>query len=133
MGDRHRLSRRSTSRGRRDTQLGRHHCGARGLVRLSSAGHMRVGVVPAGLLFVALGLALASAPRRALLRSLLALLLTSGVFSFVPPREAWLEALFFGCWAAVAATAAVALFVRKLSVAAALLLSIDAGMWASLV
>jgi hypothetical protein len=94
---------------------------------------MRVGLVPAALLFVALGLALASAPRSARPWSLLALVTTSGVFTFVPTPQAWLDGAFLGCWIAVVATAATVLLVRGLGLFAALLLSIDAGVWASAV
>ena len=93
---------------------------------------MRAGVVPAGLLFVALGLALAFAPRSARAASLLALVATLGVFSFVPAPQAWLEGVFLGCWIAVIATAA-SVHLRGFSLFAALVLSVDAGIWASAV
>jgi hypothetical protein len=93
---------------------------------------MRVGVVPAALLFVALGLALAFAPRSARAASLLALIATLGVFTFVPTPQAWLEGVFLGCWIAVIATAA-SVHLRGLGLLAALVLSVDAGIWASAV
>ena len=93
---------------------------------------MRLGVVPAALLFVALGLALAFAARRARAASLLALAATLAVFSVVPVPQARLEAIFLGCWIAVIATAA-SVHLRGLGLFAALLLSVDAGIWASAV
>ncbi len=94
---------------------------------------MRVGGVPAALLFVALGLALASAPRNARPWSLLALVATLGVFTFVPLPQAWLESVFLGCWIAVIATAATVHLVRGLGLLAAVVLSVNAGIWASAV
>jgi len=92
---------------------------------------MRAGVVPAALLFVALGLALASTHRGARAASLLALVATLAVFSFVRLPQYWLDAVFWGCWLAVIATAASVHFARRLAPIAALALSIDAGIWAS--
>jgi hypothetical protein len=93
---------------------------------------MRLGVVPAALLFVALGLALAFAARSARVASLLALVATLAVFTFVPVPHAWLERVFLGCWIAVIATAA-CVHLRRLGLFAALVLSVDAGIWASVV
>ena len=94
---------------------------------------MRGGVVPAALLFVALGLALAFAPRSSRAPSLVALLATLAVFSFVPAPQAWLEETFFGCWLAVLATAASVHLGRGLGRCAAIVLSVNAGIWASAV
>jgi hypothetical protein len=89
--------------------------------------------VPPALLFVALGLALAFAPRKAWAPSLLALLATLGAFTFLPVPQSWLEAVFLGCWISVIATAASVHLVRGLSPRAALALSFNAGVWASVV
>jgi hypothetical protein len=94
---------------------------------------MRGGVVPPALLFVALGLALAFAPRRAWAPSLLALLASIGAFTFLPVPHAWLEGVFLGCWISVVATAASVHLIRGLSVRAAFALSLNAGVWASAV
>jgi hypothetical protein len=94
---------------------------------------MRGGVVPPALLFAALGLALAFAPRRAWAPSLLALIATLGAFTFVPVPEVWLEGIFLGCWISVIATAASVHLVRGVSPRAALALSFNAGVWASAV
>lgn len=94
---------------------------------------MRGGAVPAALLFVALGLALALAPRRSRAPSLLALLATLAIFSFLPAPRAWLEGIFFGCWLAVLVTAASVHLGRGFGRSAAILLSVNAGIWASAV
>jgi len=94
---------------------------------------MRGGVVPPALLFVALGLALAFAPRSAWAPSLLALLATLGAFTFLPVPRDWLEGVFLGCWISVIATAASVHLVRGLSGRVALALSLNAGVWASAV
>jgi hypothetical protein len=94
---------------------------------------MRGGVVPPALLFAALGLALAFAPRSAWTPSLLALLATLAVFAFLPVPRAWLEAAFLGCWISVIATAASVHFVRGVSTRMALALALNAGVWASTV
>lgn len=94
---------------------------------------MRGSVAPAALLFVALGLALAFAPRSARASSLLALVATLSIFSFVPTPSTWLEAAFVGCWLAVIATAASVHLGGGLGRYAALVLSVNAGIWASAV
>jgi hypothetical protein len=94
---------------------------------------MRGGVVPPALLFVALGLALAFAPRSAWAPSLLALFATLGALTFLPVPQVWLEGVFLGCWISVIATAASVHLVRGLSPRAALALSLNAGVWASAV
>jgi hypothetical protein len=94
---------------------------------------MRGGVVPPALLFVALGLALAFAPRRALTPSLLALFATLGAFTFMLVPRLWLEPVYLGCWISVIATAASVHLIRGISSWAAIALSVNAGMWASAV
>lgn len=94
---------------------------------------MRAGVVPISLLFVALGLALASAPRRVRISSLLVFVATLGAFSPLRTPQAWLEFVFLGCWLAVIATAVSVHFASALGLFAALVLSVDAGLWASAV
>jgi hypothetical protein len=94
---------------------------------------MRGGVVPPALLFVALGLALAFAPRGARAPSLLALFASLGAFSFLSVRQGWMEGVFLSCWISVIATAASVHLVRGLSSGAALALSFNTGVWASAV
>jgi len=88
---------------------------------------MRSEIVPAALLFLALGLALASAPRRVRAPSLVALVATLIIFGLWRIPEAWLEAAFLGCWLAAIATAASVHLGARLGLFAALVLSVDAG------
>jgi len=67
-------------------------------------GHMRGGVVPPALLFLALGLALAF-PRAVLGAKLACLLATPGAGAFVPVPQAWLEGVFLAFWVSVIVTA----------------------------
>jgi hypothetical protein len=94
---------------------------------------MRGGVLPPALLFAAFGLALAFAPRRAWLPSLLAVLAALGACAFVRVPDNWLEGVFLGCWISVIVTAASVHLTRGLSPHAALGLAVNAGVWASLV
>jgi hypothetical protein len=94
---------------------------------------MRAGVAPAALLFMALGLALAFAPRSVRAPSLFVLCAASGAFAFLPPPQAWLERAFLGCWLSVIATAATVYLAREMSLLAAVGLSLNAGIWASAV
>jgi hypothetical protein len=66
---------------------------------------MRGGALPPALLCVALGLALAFAPRQGWRPSLNALAVTAiALAAPVPPG--WLEGVFLGCWMSLAASAA---------------------------
>jgi hypothetical protein len=94
---------------------------------------MRGGATPPALLFAALGLGLAFTPRDAWAPSLLAVLVTLVALLFVPIPRAWLEGVFLGCWISVIVTAASVHLARRLSGRAALLLSINAGIWATAV
>jgi hypothetical protein len=91
---------------------------------------MRGGATPPALLFAALGLALAFAPRSSWTPGLLALLATLVALTFLPVPRVWLEGIFLGCWISVIATAG-SMHFRRLSRYAALTLSINAGIWAS--
>jgi hypothetical protein len=94
---------------------------------------MRGGAVPPILLFLALGLALAFAPRNARLPSLLAVLATTAAFSLLPLPRVWIEGIFLGCWISVIATAASVHIPRGIGRFAALAISINAGVWGSAV
>jgi hypothetical protein len=94
---------------------------------------MRGGVVPPALLFLALGLAVAFSPRRAWGPTLLALLATLGAGAFVHIPQAWLEGVFFVFWISVIVTAASVHVGRGLKPWAAVVLSINAAVWASAV
>jgi hypothetical protein len=90
---------------------------------------MRGGVLPPALLFSALGLALAFAPRIALAPSVLALVFGLAVSSFVPLPRPCLEAAFLGCWISVIGTAASVHLRGGLHPRAAAALSLNAGLW----
>ena len=92
---------------------------------------MRGGVLPPALLFSALGLALAFAPRRAWASSLLALLAAIGVVIFLPIPQGWLEGVYLAFWMSVTATAASVHLVHGVGRWVALALSLNAGVWAS--
>ena len=95
---------------------------------------MRGGALPPALLFVALGLSLAFAPRRARVPGLLALLASVGAFSFMPIPQSWLEGVYLAFWTSVIATAASVHFVRGLALpSVAPALALNAGIWASAV
>jgi len=94
---------------------------------------MRGGVVPPALLFLALGLALAFAPRRVWGPSFLALLATLGAGAFVRVPQSWLEGVFFSCWVSVVVTAASVHLGRGLKPWVAVALSLNAAVWASAV
>jgi hypothetical protein len=94
---------------------------------------VRDGVLPPALLFAALGLALGLAPRNAWRPSLLSLLASIAAVSAVPIPRTWVEGVFFGCWISVIATAASVHLDRRMSLPAALALSLNAGIWASAV
>ncbi len=89
--------------------------------------------MPPALLFLALGLALAFSPRRAWGPSLLALLATLAAGDFVRVPQTWLEGVFFACWLSVIVTAASVHIHRGLKAWAAVVLSINAAVWASAV
>jgi hypothetical protein len=94
---------------------------------------MRSGTIPVALLFLALGLALASAPRQARVPSVLVLVATSALFSCSSVPRGWLDAVFLGCLISVIGTAASVHLVGGLGARAALVLSLNAGMWAGAV
>jgi hypothetical protein len=90
---------------------------------------VRGGALPPALLCTAVGLALAFAPRRAWLPSLLTLTMTTVLLAAVPIPRGWLESVFLGCWASVAATAATVQLPRGMTASGAVCLSFNAGLW----
>jgi hypothetical protein len=89
--------------------------------------------VPPALLFLALGLALAFAPRSAWVPSLLALLAALAAFAFVPVPHAWIEGVFLGCWISVVVTSASVHLAHGVRPRVAIALSLNAGLWSSVV
>jgi hypothetical protein len=94
---------------------------------------MRSGTIPAALLFLALGLALAIAPRHARAPSVLVLFAGSAAFTCVSLPRGWLDVVFLGCLISVIGTAASVLLVGRIAAGSALVLSLNAGMWAGAV
>ena len=94
---------------------------------------MRGGPLPPALLCAAVGLALAFAPRRTWVPSVVTLITTTSALAALSiPRE-WLEGVFLGCWASVAATAATVHLTRRLTARRAVVLSLNAGFWSGAV
>jgi hypothetical protein len=94
---------------------------------------MRGGVLPLGLLFAALGLALGCAPRGDWRPGFLALLGILGAFAFLPVPKIWLEGVYLACWTGVIATALSVYFIHRSGRWVALALSLNAGIVASAV
>ena len=94
---------------------------------------MRGGVLPPALLFAALGLALAFAPRAAWIPSMITLAITLAAVTWVPIPQNALEWAFLVCWISVAGTAASVHLSRRINLCGALALSLNAGTWASVV
>ena len=90
---------------------------------------MRGGALPPALLCGAIGLALAFAPRRAWLPSLVTLAIATAALAVLLIPRKWLEGVFLGCWVSVAATAATVHLPRGLTVRSAVALSLNAGVW----
>jgi len=94
---------------------------------------VRGGTLPPGLLFAALGLALAFAPPRIRIWSLIALVATLAGLSQIAIPWNWLEIAFLGCWVSTAGTAAAVHLPRGLGWGNGLTLAFNAGLWASAV
>jgi hypothetical protein len=90
---------------------------------------MKGGALLPALLYTALGLALAFAPRGAWRPSLVALTMTTSVLAIVPIPRGWLENIFLGGWISVAASAATVYLPRGLNSGGAFALSVNAGLW----
>ena len=90
---------------------------------------MRGGALPPALLCAALGLALAFAPRRTWVPSVVTVTTTTSALAALSIPGEWLEGVFLGCWASVAATAATVHLSRGLTARCAIVLSLNAGVW----
>ena len=93
---------------------------------------MRGGVLPPALLFAALALALAFAPRRAVLSIVVAAIGALVVSRLAIPVR-WQEAVFLGCWASIALAAAAVHLPRGIGPHLAPLLGLNTGLWAGAV
>lgn len=90
---------------------------------------MRGGALPPALLAVALGFALAYAPRRSLAPCLAAFAVVAGLASLLRPGPLWTDVAFYGCWSSVVVTALSVHLPSRLSRSGALVLSLNAGAW----
>jgi hypothetical protein len=82
---------------------------------------------------VALGLALAFAPRRVWRLSLMTLTVTATCLATAPVPRGWLDWVFLGCWLSVAATAATVHLLGGLRPRWAFAASLNAGFWSGAV
>jgi hypothetical protein len=94
---------------------------------------MRSGILSAALLFAALGLALASVPRRAWILCFGMTIAGIGASSLVPFSRNLLEGAFLASWISVITTAVTVYLRGGLPRSAALALSLNAGYWGSTV
>jgi hypothetical protein len=94
---------------------------------------MRGGALPAALLCGAVGLAIAFAPRRAWLPSVVILTATVFIAGTVPFGAGGLETVFLGCWTSVAASAVTVHLPCGLDSRGALALSLNGGFWSGAV
>ncbi|MDB5704069.1 MAG: hypothetical protein JWN66_1185 [Sphingomonas bacterium] len=94
---------------------------------------MRGGSLPPALLFAALGLVLAFAPRRAALFAIGASAAVAIGVAVAPIPGAWREGVFLMCWASLLATAAGVHLPRGVPAAAFIAAAINAGIWAGAV
>ena len=94
---------------------------------------MRGGALPPALLFAALGMALAFAPRRIRFWAALAAAAPALLMSFVPFSQQWADPLFLGCWITVLASAGSVHLPGGLGPRLAMLLALNVGVWAGAV
>jgi hypothetical protein len=90
---------------------------------------MRGGALPPALLFAALGLALAFAPRRAYGWAILAMVLPALAVSFVPIGTQWADAMYMGCWISLLVAALSVHLPRSRVPWLMILLALDVGFW----
>lgn len=94
---------------------------------------MRGGALPPALLCAAVGLALSFAPRQARIWAIALMAVAALAFTFAPISDAWRETVFLGCWlSAVLACASVHL-PKGLPTTLAVVLGLNAGVWAGAV
>jgi hypothetical protein len=72
---------------------------------------------------------LAFSPRRAWPVSIALLVTSTIVIVLIAVPQTWMEGVFLGCWISIVATAAAVHAPKGLSVAAAVALSVNAGIW----
>ena len=94
---------------------------------------MRGGALPPALLAAALGFALAFVPKKAVLPSVAVFACVAVAASLVRITPAWVDAIFYGCWASVIVTALCVHIRKPPPLVAVLALSANAGLWAGAV
>lgn len=94
---------------------------------------MRGGALPPALLCAALGLALASADRKALQVGIVVFMVVAGGGAWVRLPAGWTDALFLGCWSSTVFNALRVYIARPLSRKSTLLLCSNTGIWAGAV
>jgi hypothetical protein len=94
---------------------------------------VRGGALPPALVSLALGLALAFAPRGIWRLSLVTLTVTATALAIAPVPRGWLDCVFLGCWLSVAASAATVHLPGGLRPRWAFAASLNAGFWSGAV
>lgn len=94
---------------------------------------MRGGALPPALLLAALALALAFAPLRVRIVSLVVLALALVALPWLEFPHRWLEVAFLGCWASTVVNAAAVHLPAGVGWRGGLVLSLNSGLWTSAV
>ena len=94
---------------------------------------MRGGALPPALLFAALGLALAFAPRRILAPAVVLAIFAAVGASFLRVATSWEDPIFLGCWISVAIAAASVHIPGGVRSFWVVILALNSGVWAGAV
>ncbi len=94
---------------------------------------MRGGALPPALLFAALGLALAFAPRRIIAPAMVLAVLAAVGASLLRVATSWEDPIFLGCWIGVAVAAASVHIPGGVRSAWAVVLALNSGLWSGAV
>ena len=94
---------------------------------------MRGGPLPPILICAALGFVLSFAPRRMLIPAILLLLCVACAVSAIGAPASRVDLIFYCCWASVVVTSACVHLPRRVPAPLALILAINAGIWAGAV
>ena len=90
---------------------------------------MRGGALPPALLFAALGLALAFAPRKSVPWCLVLTVVAAVLAGMVKVAAKWNDDVFLGCWVSLIITAASVHLPRGLNAPLVLILALNTGIW----
>jgi hypothetical protein len=94
---------------------------------------MRGGALPPALVFAALGLALAFAPRRIIGPAVVLAAICAIASSFLRVATSWEDPIFLGCWIGVAVAAASVHLPGGVRSPWAVILALNSGVWAGAV